>query len=207
MNWDVFLGKRINYDAHIEIEDYLGGMRQVLSSLVNDFEKFLDQEGRYFGIIVQYLHDLRQHMGALPVTDPDISSKILFLFKPVILKAYRKYLKKGLTKADCTICILRSICSCILQVENNSDILAMYEILEKLFKNIKNPSKSYTSNLLESSLVECITDGLVGIYGLDSFSIIGEEQKRKDRAPIEGSGVRLNKSFDNEISEVSWTEE
>lgn len=209
MDLDVYLSKRIDYDTCIATDKYMYGMLSLLKFLINDLEKFLDKEGRYFGITVKYIHDLRESLKSIeePVDYVDIGGEIMFLYKPLIIKAYKKYVKRGLSRADSIICISRTICSIILQQHCSPQLLGSYEIYDKLYMNIKNRAKEYTYGPLEEIMTDCMESGMIGTYKSESLSVIEEERKRRSKIPLDGTGVRINKSFDNEVVEVSWTEE
>ena len=209
MDWSVYLSKRIDYDSCVDVDQYLCSMAPLFGSLVNDLEKFLDKEGRYFGIAVHYVHSLRESIKELEPEDRDvdIEERVMFLYKPLIIKVYKKYVHRGLSRADSIICVLRTICSTVLSMGNSSALLSMYGVLEKLYNNIKNGNKEYVYKPLEEVLIECIESGQVGLYKSKSISVIDEEKKRKIKVPLDGSGIRIDKSFDNEVTEISWTDD
>ena len=207
MDYGVYIEKRTHPEIYVNLEEYVVYMKPLMADLINDLEKFLDKEGRYFGITVHYLHTMREYLNSLQLSEENYSKELLFLYRPLILKAYKKYLKKGLSKADSVICISKLICEIILQEENNPAILGVYEILDKLYTNIKSQGKDYIYYPMSEIMTECIESGKVGLYKLENFSILAEEKKRKIKSTLDGSGVRIDKSFNNEISEVSWIEE
>lgn len=209
MDWNVYLNKRINDESYIEIEQYMKNFDFLLGSLVNDLEKFLDKEGRYFGITVRLIHDLREIVSNLRESkgaSEDCGREVAFLYRTLILRAHKKYLKRGLSKADSVICISRCICGSLLQIFPYSEILKAFEIFDKLYNNIKNCGKEYVYTPLQESLLEFVETGKIGLYSVDSFSIVEEEKKRKIKTPLDGSGVRVDESS-GAISEVSWTDE
>lgn len=209
MDYGVYIEKRTSEDIVLDVDDYTVGMKNLLSCLINDLEKYLDKEGRYFGITVKYIHSMRTFLSEIiPEEEKTYYEKhLLFLYKPIIMQAYKKYLKKRLSKADCIICISRSICDVILRDSRCSQILSIYEILDKLYENIRNQNKDFIYYPLTEIMQECIEAGKVGLYELEKFSILEEEIKRKIKPTLTGSGVRIDKSFDNEVTEISWTEE
>lgn len=208
MDWSVYLNKRINSDLTVETDQYVLSMKPLLGSLIDDLEMFLDREGRYFGIVVHYLHDLRESLKKMEYSeDEGYGKEVMFLYRPIILRAHKKYLRRKLSRADSVICIVQCICETILRFSINDSILEIYNIFGKLYLNIKNSNKDYIYQPLVDILEECIAAGKVGLYKIDKMSIIDEERKRKIKVPLDGSGIRIDKSFNNEVSEVSWTEE
>ena len=210
MDWSVYLNKRINSEEYIELEQYTKNFDFLLNALVNDLEKFLDKEGRYFGVTVRMVHDLRLYIANLGASredgEVDFGKEVAFLYRTLVLRSHKKYLKRGLSKADSVICVSRCICSAILELDLNPNILNMFEIFEKLWVNIRNCGKEYIYKPLEESLLECMDAGKIGQYKVDSFSILEEEKKRKIKTVLDGSGVRVSES-NNEVSEISWTDE
>ena len=211
MDYSVYIDKRTCPGTNVSTGEYIVGFRSLISCLINDLEKFLDKEGRYFGITVHYLHTMREFLSMLQSKEEqeseNIEKEILFLYRPLILKAFKKYMKKGLSKADSIICISRDICGTILKYDNIQSILGIYEVFDKLYTNIKSPGKEYIYYPLSEIMSECIDLGKIGLYRIDSFSILEEEKKRKIKSTLDGSGIRIDKSFNNEVSEVSWIEE
>ena len=76
-----------------------------------------------------------------------------------------------------------------------------------MYSNIKNKGKEYSMPYLSATVAGSIEEGIVGLHKLDKFSILGEEDKRKAKGEIKGSGVRIEEKSDNLLTEVSWTEE
>ena len=214
MDWKQQLNKRIGYNVIIPNYEYFLGIVPLLGFLINDLEKFLDQEGRYYGIMVTYVHKTREILKnirpELEEGDDIIWKQIIFLYKPVILKEYKKFLKRNVTRADAIICITRKILEIILTYAED-DLFEkfnnIYIIFNKMYANIKNKGKEYSLPLLCSVVDGSIEEGLVGLHKLDKFSIVEEENKRRAKNEINGSGIRIKESSDNLISEVSWIDE
>ncbi len=214
MDWKQQLNKRIGYSVIIPNYEYFLGIVPLLGFLINDLEKFLDQEGRYYGIMVTYVHKTREILKnirpELEEGDDIIWKQIIFLYKPVILKEYKKFLKRKVTRADAIICITRKILEIILTYAED-DLFEkfnnIYIIFNKMYANIKNKGKEYSLPLLCSVVDGSIGEGLVGLHKLDKFSIVEEENKRRAKNEINGSGIRIKESSDNLISEVSWIDE
>ena len=214
MDWKQQLNKRIGYNVIIPNYEYFLGIVPLLGFLINDLEKFLDQEGRYYGIMVTYVHKTREILKnirpELEEGDDIIWKQIIFLYKPVILKEYKKFLKRKVTRADAIICITRKILEIILTYAED-DLFEkfnnIYIIFNKMYANIKNKGKEYSLPLLCSVVDGSIEEGLVGLHKLDKFSIVEEENKRRAKNEINGSGIRIKESSDNLISEVSWIDE
>lgn len=215
MDWKQQLNKRINLDLTVPNYEYFLGIVPLLEFLLNDLEKFLDREGRYYGVMVSYIHRSREILKNIRPEleegfDDTTWKRIVFLYKPVILREYKKFLRRKITKADAIICIIRKIIEIILtyaEEEFFDKFNSMYIIFNKMYSNIKNKGKEYSLPLLSSVVDGSICEGIVGLHKLDKFSIVGEENKRKTKDEINGSGIRIEEISSNLISEVSWIEE
>lgn len=214
MDWKQQLNKRINYNIAVPNYDYFLGIVPLLEFLINDLEKFLDREGRYYGIMVTYIHKTREILKNirpdLEESDDTIWKRVVFLYKPIILREYKKFLRRKITKADAIICIVRKILEVILTYAEDDmfeKFNNIYIIFNKMYVNIKNKGKEYSLPLLSSVVDGSIGEGLVGLHKLDKFSIVEEENKRRAKDKIDGSGVRIEEISNDLISEVSWIDE
>lgn len=214
MDWKQQLNKRINYNITVPNYDYFLGIVPLLEFLINDLEKFLDREGRYYGIMVTYIHKTREILKNirpdLEENDDTIWKRVVFLYKPVILREYKKFLRRKITKADAIICIVRKTLEVILTYAEDDmfeKFNNIYIIFNKMYVNIKNKGKEYSLPLLSSIVDGSIGEGLVGLHKLDKFSIVEEENKRRAKDKIDGSGVRIEEISNDLISEVSWIDE
>ena len=214
MDWKTQLDKRIKKDLVVPNTEYFQGLVPLIGFLVNDLEKFLYQEGRYFGIMVSYVHRVREILKCLrpelEEADDIIWKRIVFLYKPLILREYKKLLRRRVSKADSVICIVRKILEIVLvyaEEDTFNNFNKIYSIFGKMYSNIKNKGKEYSMPYLSSAVAGSIEEGIVGLHKLDKFSILGEEDKRKAKGEIEGSGIRIEEKSDNLLTEISWTEE
>ena len=212
-DWKILLDKRIKPDLVVSYSDYFLGLLPLLGFLLGDLEKYLDKEGRYFGIMVKYVHrsrDLIKNLG-LSYDESDIWKRIIFLYKPIIMKEYKKLLKRRVSKADSIICIIRKFLDIILNFSDGDEsydrLNQMHGIFEKMYSNIKNKGKEYSLSALDSVINGSIEEGLVGLHKLNKFSIFSEENKRKAKEELTGSGLRIEESSDNLITSVSWIDE
>lgn len=215
MEWKQQLNKRINPNVTIPNFQYFIGIVPLLEFLINDLEKYLDREGRYYGIMVSYIHKTREILKDIKETkDDEVDDttwrQIIFLYKPVILREYKKFLKRKITKADAIICIFRKIIEIILtyaEDEMFEKFNNIYIIFTKMYQNIKNKGKEYSTPFLCSLVDGSIGEGIVGLHKLNKFSIVDEENKRRSKDEINGSGIRIEETSKNLISEISWIDE
>jgi hypothetical protein len=214
MDWKQQLNKRISYNITVPNYDYFLGIVPLLEFLINDLEKFLDQEGRCYGVMVAYIHKTREILKnirrELEEGDETTWKRIVFLYKPVILREYKKFLRRKITKADAIICIIRKALEVILTYAEDDmfdKFNSIYIIFNKMYVNIKNKGKEYSLPMLSSTIDGSICEGLVGLHKLDKFSIVEEENKRRAKNKIDGSGIRIKETSSDLISEISWIDE
>ena len=137
--------------------------------------------------------------------DDETSEKIIYLFKPLIISEYKRLIKKHLSKADSVITLLRKLLEIIEGVTDfpyQKEIESLKKIVDKLWDNIRNKSKLVNLDFLEETITDYMEEGVVGKYGAEKFSILEEEEKRL-RKPLEGSGERIVKEC-GKVLEVEW---
>ena len=211
-DWKALLNKRIKPDLIVQYDDYFIGLLPLLGCLLGDLERYLDKEGRYFGIMVKYIHRSRDLIKNLGLSyESEIWKRIIFLYKPIIIKEYKKLLKRKVSKADSIICIIRKFLDILLDYSSGDEhyerLNQMHGIFEKMYSNIKNKGKEYSLPILETTIIGSLDEGLVGLHKLSKFSIFGEEKKRKSKEELTGTGLRIEETSDNLITSVSWIDE
>lgn len=220
MNERLFLDRRAQAVPISQKEYLIFLMRGLFLSLLNDLEKFLDKEGRYYGIMVTNIRKIRQAIKSLEIPEEEfmdhteLENRIIYLYKPIVVQEHKKFLRKRVSKADSIICICKKVLdiSSPLMVDvdfSDKDITSVelvQSIIDHFYDNIKNKNKEYSCSLLTDILSSCIDESLIGSYESGGFSIVREEERRKKKSLLEGSGIRIDSS-DVKIAEVSWTEE
>ena len=196
--------------------EYLRGLLHVVSFLFNDLERLLFVEGRYFGITVIYMGIVRNSYRRIKENDTseDLENfgRILYLFKPNIMKEYKKLRRKHVSEADCVISIIKKILDIIIQDKDNPyyrNIKALDKLTTKLFDNIRNSGKNSSMYSLVSNIKNYINSGVVGKYPLSHFSILEEERKKDNGKEILGSRVKVDIGPDDEnkmIGEIEWND-
>ena len=185
---------------------YASGLTRLTEYMMADLSDLLEAEGRRFGIVLSYLASITQECQKMALeNDDETSEKIIFLFKPLIISEYRRLVKKHLSKADSVIVLLVKMLEIISQVPDfpyQKEIGSLQKIIEKLFDNIRNKAKYTGLDYLEKTITEFMEEGIIGKYGAEKFSILEEEEKRL-RKPLEGSGVRIEQET-GKVLEVSW---
>lgn len=192
--------------------EYLRGLLHIVSFLFNDLEKLLFIEGRYFGITVIYMgivrNSYRQIKEKDTVEDLENFGRILYLFKPNIMREYKKLRRKHVSEADCVISIIKKILDIVIQDKDNpyyKNIKALHKLTTKLYDNIRNNGKLGSMYSLISNLKNYINSGVVGKYPLSHFSVLDEDKRRERGKGIEGSGVKIDLGPDFISKEIEWT--
>lgn len=202
-------------DKNIRITefDYLRGLLYIVSFLFNDLEKLLFIEGRYFGITVIYMKIVRNSYRYIKegYTQEDLDNfgRILYLFKPSIMREYKNLRHKRVSEADCVISIIKKILDIVIQDKDNpyyKNIKALHKLITKLYDNIKNNGKFGNMYHLISNIKNYINSGVVGKYPLTHFSIIDESRKRekKQGSEIKGSETKIDIGPDFNRKEIEW---
>lgn len=209
---DAYLEKRIQKDLNIAEPVYLDGLLDITQTLVLELEKLLDTEGRKFGIMISYLDSMFEAFTkaeeGVEESTYEIYEKILYLYKPLILKEYRKLRRRNLSKADCIIVILKRVLEVITEKpdwEHVKNARTIHKIVTKLFDNIRNTGKKASLSSLTGYIENYLDLGVVGKYRLDHISI-EEEETKYQKTELLDSGSRVE-AEDNKVEEISWTDD
>ena len=188
---------------------YASGLLRLSQYLFVDLSDLLETEGRRFGIVISYLDSVYHTCERTDIShDEETNGKIIYLYKPIVISEFKKLCRKHVSRADSVIVILKKILEAIDSIENTEypkETKTLLKIVTKLYDNIRNKAKLYPLPQLTLALEEFIGQGIVGKYGVDKFSILEEEEKRI-RKPLVGSGVRVKKE-QSKVLEVTWKEE
>ena len=185
---------------------YASGLTRLVEYMLVDLNDLLEKEGRRFGIVLSYLNSIYQECQKMTLdNDDETSERIIYLFKPLIISEHRRLVRKHLSKADSVITLLHKLLEIIGQVEEfpyQKEIDSLKKIVDKLWDNIRNKSKLTSLENLEKTITDYMGEGIVGKYGIEKFSILEEEEKRL-RKPLEGSGERIVQEC-GKVLEVTW---
>ncbi len=196
--------------------DYQRGLLHLVHFLFIDLEKLLFIEGRYFGITVIYMGIVRSSYRKITEFDTQVDldnfGRIVYLFKPSIMKEYKKMRRKRVSEADCVISIIKKILDIVIQDRDNpyyKNIKALHKLITKLHDNIRNSGKNAAMYSLVSNLKNYIHLGIVGKHSLSHFSVIEEDRRKERGKEIIGSGVKIDLGPDNGslISEIEWKDQ
>ena len=188
---------------------YASGLTRLVEYMLVDLNDLLEKEGRRFGIVLSYLDSIYQECQKMTLdNDDDISERIIYLFKPLILAEHKRLTKKHLSKADSVITLLRKLLEIIQSVTDfpyQKEIDSLKKIVDKLWDNIRNKSKLTSLENFEKTITDFMEEGVIGKYGAEKFSILEEEEKRC-RKPLEGNGVMVEME-QGKVLEVTWGNE
>jgi hypothetical protein len=174
-----------------------------------DLNDLLEKEGRRFGIVISYLDSIYQECQKMVLDNDDpTSERIIYLFKPLIITEHRRLVKKHLSKADSVITLIQKLLEIIQDVQDfpyQKEITSLKKIVDKLWDNIRNKAKYTNLDFLEETIKDFMEEGVIGKYAAEKFSILEEEEKRL-RKPLEGSGERIVQES-GKVLEVTWGNE
>lgn len=181
---ETYLTKRIHENLCISQFTYLYGLLDIVQFLCTDLKTMLNEENRYFGIMPIYMNRIERTFEILNENDTseDLENyaRILYLFKPLIGKEYKKLRQRKVTRADCIITIIKKIIEIVLEdpdFPHHKEVKKMYKIFTKLFNNIKNSGKNYNLFKLSENIKKYLNSGQVGKYVTLQYSIIKEENQ------------------------------
>lgn len=179
-----YLTKRIQENLYVPQFTYLYGLLDIVQFLCIDLKVLLNDEGRYFGIMPIYMSRIERTFEILNEDDTpnDLENyaRILYLFKPLIKKEYKKLRQRKVTRADCVISMVKKILEIVLEdpdFPHYKEVKKMYKIFVKLFNNIKNNGKNYNLFKLSENIKKYLNSGQVGKYATLQYSIINEENQ------------------------------
>ena len=213
MNILDYLAIRVNNKETVDREVYADGVFDIISYLCLELWDFMKQENRFFGIIPIYKKTVDKSIENFNNSIEDwnnieIYGKVLYLFKPLLIKSYKRLCSKHLSKADCIIVILYKITDLLKNSSyftHRAELKNIHRIVKKLYDNIRNNAKTTDLLSLVSSINYYLEKGWVGKTAIYEFNI-GEENRATTKTPLEGSGIRLDNG-NSCVSEIVWKDE
>jgi len=201
--------ERVQSGEYVSESIYASGLMRLVQFLFVDLSDLLELEGRRFGIVISYLDSVYVTCKRINIEDDDPTSrKIMYLLKPLVIIEFKKLCRKHVSKADSVIVIIKKLLETIEQLKNfqyQKETQTLLKIINRLFDNIRNKAKLYELPILLKYLEEFIGQGAVGKYELEKFSIL-EEEGKKTKTVLEGSGVRLKEEY-SKVLEVTWKDD
>lgn len=214
MNTLDYLAKRVDKSNIIAKPLYLEGVFDILSFLFVELWDLMEKENRFFGIVPSYKKSIQKSINNVNkdienFDDLEVYGKILYLFKPIIIKEYKRLCSKHLSKADSVIVIIYRVSEILENTsyfEHKKELDNIFKIVEKLYNNIRNNAKKADLLQLISSVKFYMEMGWGGKVALHDFHI-EEDILQKDKSPIEGSGIRFDGGNNENVSELVWKDE
>ena len=183
---------RVSKEIQIPEDTFLEGLLDITEFLFSELEKFLEEENRYHGITKSYMNTINiafcRFNKEVSEDDVILYGKILYLFKPILKREFRRLKDKKLSLGDVTIVIINKILSIVSEEKTVSfrfskELKTLRKIISKLFDNIKmkkkedplyqlsNSIKTYKSKILTFKSIYILTYKLYKIKRLILFFI------------------------------------
>ena len=200
---------KLELNYYLPVYNYIDGLLEIILVLFENVEILLEAEGRYFGIMKRYMRRIKityikiRKSTNLNETDVVNIGKMLYLFKPVILKEYNILKSRKVTKADSIITIIKKLIEIIMVEKDHpqySKVEILYDIISKIFNNIRNRGKYHKMTKFTDIVKKYIYSGQLGKYELTHFSILNEENKEKITTII-GDREKIKEEYN--IGEIS----
>lgn len=202
--------KRIMPDISVSEELYISGLLDVTSYLCSELTSFLIEEERYVGITKSFMHSINDAFISInkdvEEDDIDIYEKILFLYKPIIVREFNRLKSKSLSPGDSTVIIIKKIIEIVSghEYKHNRELRTIRKVINKFFDNIKNRAKKDPLYNLSNTIKTYMEKGAIGKYSLDHISLKSENAEKQE---LIGTGIRINEETNNKITEVTWKDE
>lgn len=203
------LEKRVDKDIRVSKDSYLEALLDISSFLCSELEIFLVEEERYLGITKSYIHSIKDSYNRMnvKVSEPDIETygRLLYLFKPLLKKEFRRLRSKKLSSGDSVIVMTNKILDIIFTEKSQrfrftKELRTIRKVISKFYENIRNPKKKDPMYVLSNTIKLYMEDGQIGKFPLDQFSLteIGEQ-----KVELQTPGERI-KEEDGKLGEVSF---
>lgn len=207
------IDRRIDKNVVVEDNIYFNALLHLCETIIPTFKDFLEKEGRFSGLAKSYVHSIQETFSYIneEVEDKEfeIYEKIIYIFKPTILKEFNYLKSRRLSEGDSIIIILRKIMEILID-SSPSDyeyirrMKTIHKILSKFYENIKNTKKSAKLFQLSDNLKYCIEKTAVGKYPLSKIDFSDNYKKVRGGEILTNPGSRMLDDSENKISEISW---
>lgn len=205
--------KRMDKDIVVEDNIYFNSLLHLCETLIPTLQEFLEKEGRFSGMAKSYIHSINDTFTGIneEVEDEEFETyeKVVYLFKPVILREFSYLKSRRLSDGDSLIIILRKIIeiligSCPSDYPYEKKMKTLSKILSKFYENIKNTKKNAKLFQLSDTLKYCIEKTAVGKYPLTKIIFFEKDKVKKEKEILTNPGSRMLEDSGNKISEISW---
>lgn len=185
---------------------YMCGIFWILQLMFRDLIEQLSEEGRCFGIVKSYIDSVQTAYGKTELKDEDIYRRILYIFKPILLKEHKRLTVKHLSPADSNICIMKKLAT-ILGEDSDfiyvKEVGTLIKILTRLHDNIRNRAKKDNLFALAASIREYIKSGVLGKHEIHNFTLLGNEDEVMKELKLEKEKIIFERGLENKILEIN----
>jgi hypothetical protein len=208
MEKDNILTDRVSQDYSISETSYITGVVEITEYLFIELIDLLKTEDRCFGIVKSYINSMKgayeKVCESLSDEDIDISDRILYLYKPLILKEFARLKNRRLSPADSAITLIHRLLDIISNIDSEyefkSELGTLEKVIGKLWDNIRNKSKNdslyYFSDILRTNM----SKGLIGKFTLSHISL---KEEIREKQLLKNPGVRVKQDSENKIIEIN----
>ena len=208
MEKDNILTDRVSQDYSISETSYITGVVEITEYLFIELIDLLKTEDRCFGIVKSYINSMKgayeKVCESLSEEDIDISDRILYLYKPLILKEFARLKNRRLSPADSAITLIHRLLDIISNIDSEyefkSELGTLERVIGKLWDNIRNKSKNdslyYFSDILRTNM----SKGLIGKFTLSHISL---KEEVREKQLLKNPGVRVKQDSENKIIEIN----
>jgi hypothetical protein len=208
MEKDNILTDRVSQDYSISETSYITGVVEITEYLFIELIDLLKTEDRCFGIVKSYINSMKgayeKVCESLSDEDIDISDRILYLYKPLILKEFARLKNRRLSPADSAITLIHRLLDIISNIDSEyefkSELGTLEKVIGKLWDNIRNKSKNdslyYFSDILRTNM----SKGLIGKFTLSHISL---KEEVREKQLLKNPGVRVKQDSEKKIIEIN----
>lgn len=189
-------------------QTYMCGILWILSLLFRDLIEQLSGEGRCFGIVKSYISSIEGAYSKTELQDEDIYRRVLYIFKPTLLREHKRLTVKHLSPADANICIMKKLSSIIYEDEEfryHKEAGTLLKILTRLHDNIRNKAKKDNLFSMAQVIRNYVSSGILGKHMVNQFTLLGNEDDQVKERKIERETVILEEGLEK-IMEIDILE-
>ena len=203
------LEKRLDKEIQISEDMYSEGLLDITAFLYGELCKFLEEEGRFIGITKSYTHSIQESYSKInkTVTEEDIDTygRLLYLYKPLLRKEFKRLKSNKLSSGDSVIVIINKILNIIFEEKTprfryTKEFRTIRKIILKFYDNIRNPKKKDSLFFFSNTIKTYMESGKVGKFPLHQFSLSDVVVQKEE---LETPGERVDEGSGKKVSEVN----
>ena len=203
------LDKRLDKEIQISEDMYSEGLLDITAFLYGELCRFLEEEGRFIGITKSYTHSMQESYSRMnkTVTEEDIDTygRLLYLYKPLLRKEFKRLRSKKLSSGDSVIVIMNKILDIIFEEKTprfryTKEFRTVKKIVTKFYDNIRNPKKKDPLFILSNTIKTYMESGKVGKFPLHQFSLSDVVVQKVE---LSIPGERVDEEGGKKVSEIN----